>query len=580
MIGMPRILLILLCSAYSLAAWAQPHVEVEIQGISGELKTNVELYLSLEQQKNHPLLSAGRIRRLYQMSTGEIGKALQPFGYYRPKIDASLVRVDNDTWRARYSIETGPQLPLASFDFAVTGEAAEDPAFQALTRTLPLTPGHAFDHLRYEELKAELTKLAAERGYFAARFLEHKVEIDLRAYQARIILHFDSGPRYRFGAIRPTSDVLEPGLLRRYLPFARGEPYDLNQVIQLQQALSDSDYFRVVEVSPGTPDAARREVPVNILLTPRKHDKFTIGIGYGSDTGARTRLGWQVPRVNRRGHRFDTELKLSQIGYSLSSRYAIPLRNPRTDQLIFDAGVVHEETGTSTSTLRTVGASINRSRGPWREVLALNYQAERFEVAGDHGRSTLLMPGVNWSRIWGGRRLFLVLDGVRLDLGLRGANDRFLADTTFFQATGSIKAIRSLGARGRLIARGSLGSTWTRAFSQLPSSVRFFAGGSQSVRGYAYHSLGPTNAQGQVVGGRDLLVGSLEYDHRLIGNWSAALFYDRGNAIDALRDPLESGAGFGLRWQSPVGPVRVDIASARSRPGRPWRLHINIGPDL
>jgi len=77
-----------------------------------------------------------------------------------------------------------------------------------------------------------------------------------------------------------------------------------------------------------------------------------------------------------------------------------------------------------------------------------------------------------------------------------------------------------------------------------------------------------------------LLVGSLEYDHRLIGKWSAALFYDRGNAIDALRDPLESGAGFGLRWQSPVGPVRVDIASALSRPGRPWRLHINIGPDL
>ncbi len=577
---MARILLTILLSLYALTAAAQPHVQVEIRGIEGELADNVRAYLSIEQQKDHPLLSEARIRRLQQKAPAEIRAALEPFGYYRPRIEARLERLDADTWRAVYTIDKGPQIPLAAFDFRLQGEAADDPAFRALAAEPPLKPGQGLDQRRYEEFKAALSRLAAERGYFEARFTQHRLEIDLRTYQARITLHFDSGPRYRFGEVLTDQSVLDPRLLQRYVPFRRGDPYDLNRVIQLQQALNDSDYFQLVEVAPGSPDPRRREVPVELTLLPRKHQKYTLGVGYGSDTGARGRLGWEVPRVNRLGHRFDSELRISQIGYSVAGHYRIPLRDPRSDQLVFSAGEIHEETGTSSSTLRTVGGSVNHRRGAWRETLSLDYRDERFTIAEQGSRSYLLMPGVAWSRIWGKQRRFLVLDGVRLDLGLRGASGRVLSDTSFFQANGGLKLIRSLGAAGRLIARGSLGSTWTDFFQRLPSSVRFFAGGSQSVRGYAYHSLGPTNAAGQVVGGRRLIVGSLEYEHHLTGPWSAALFFDHGNAIDEPQDPLESGAGFGLRWQSPVGPMRFDLASAISRPGRPWRLHINIGPDL
>ena len=582
MLPLYKTLIFLLSYLCCISASAQPRVDVKLTGIGGELETNVRLYLSIEQQKDHPLLSAGRIRRLHQKASLEIINALQPYGYYRPQIETQLTQTngDNDYWQAIYSIEPGPQIPISAIDLDVRNDMFSDVAFHPVLANLPLRQGEGFTHMNYETAKTSLAKLAAERGYFNARFIESRVEIDLEAYEARITLHYNSGPRFRFGEVTLAQDVLEPELLARYIPFEQGDPYDLNQVIGLQQALNDSDYFRLVEVSPGEIEHGNKNVPVSVILAPRKRHKYTLGLGYGTDTGARAKLGWEMPRINRRGHRFDSELNVSQIGYSASAYYRIPVFNPRTDQLVFSAGIIHEETDTSISTIRTIGASLNRSRNKWRQALSLNYQQEQFEVADDIGESTLLMPGVSWSRIWRAKRVLLVLDGIRLDLSLRGATDKIISDTNFSQATGSIKAIRSISSRGRFIARGKLGSTWTRSFHQLPSSVRFFAGGAESVRGYAYESLGPTDADGDVEGGKHLIIGSLEYDHRIKGKWRAALFYDRGNAINATSDPLEDGAGFGIRWQSPVGPIRVDFANALSRDDRPWRLHINIGPDL
>jgi len=137
-----------------------------------------------------------------------------------------------------------------------------------------------------------------------------------------------------------------------------------------------------------------------------------------------------------------------------------------------------------------------------------------------------------------------------------------------------------LNSRNRIIAKGEYGYTSTPDFDQLPSSRRFFSGGSQSVRGYRYQSLGPTDDDGDVVGGAYLVLGSIEFEHYFNDRWGVAIFYDIGNAIDDLADDLEQGAGFGLRWKSPIGPVRIDPASAISSDGEPWRLHINIGPDL
>ena len=579
MVKTQQVLLTLVVSFFSITLFAQTNVTIEINGITKLLEENVRLYLSVEQQKGNPLLSEARLRRLHTKATQEITSALQPYGYYRPVIDTKLTLSSSDNWLATYTIDPGPPLPIAAFDFIISEEMSNDEKFLTLTQKSALKIGETFSHLQYEEFKTSLARFASERGYFNARFIEHRVEIDLDAYEARIRLNYDAERRYRFGEVHLDQDVIDAELLQRYIPFERGTPYTLNQLIELQQALNDSDYFQTVEVSPGEPQQDSDEIPIIVKLTPRKRHRFSFGLGYGTDTGARGKFDWEIPRFNKHGHRFDVSNQVSEIGYSIIANYRIPVRNPRTDQLIYSAGIAKETTDTSESTLRTVGASLKRSRGKWRETIAINYQREDFIIADDSGRSILLIPGINWSRTWGNDFVYAI-DGLRFDIDLRGATEELLSDTNFGQLQGNIKFISSLNQRNRIISRGSFGAINTETFNELPSSVRFFAGGAQSVRGYAYQSLGPLDTNGAVIGGKYLVVGSIEFEHSFKNKWGLAVFYDVGNAINSLNDDLEKGAGFGVRWKSPVGPVRVDLANALSRDGNPWRLHINIGPDL
>ena len=414
---------------------------------------------------------------------------------------------------------------------------------------------------------------------FNARFAKHRVEINLDTYDVRVDLVYEGGARYYFGDVLLKQDIINEDLLQRYIPFEKGTPYSLNQLIDLQQALNDSYYFQSVEVSPGEPGQDNNEIPISVKLTPRKPNRYTIGLGYGTDTGARAKFGWEMPRLNKRGHRFDSEANISQIGYSVIANYRVPILNPRTDQLIYTTGIVNETIDDRESTLRTLGVSLKHSRDEWRETISLNYQQEDFVVADDSGVSVLLIPGINWSRTWG-NNFIDALAGLRFDLDLRGATEELVSDTSFSQLTSNLKFITSINQRNRILTRGTLGSTWTDEFNELPTSVRFFAGGAQSVRGYSYRSLGPVDEDGEVIGGKYLLVGSIEFEHSFKSKWGIAVFYDVGNAIDNLNDELAKGAGFGFRWKSPVGPIRLDLASALSLDGNPWRIHINIGPDL
>ena len=576
---MRRIVLALLTSFFTTALLAQTNVNIEINGIDKLLEDNVRLYLSIEQQKNHPLLSEGRLHRLHKKAPQEIANALKPFGYYRPLINTKLTKSSTDQWLATYVIDPGPPLPVAAFNFTISEEMAKDEKFQTLMQKSSLHKGDVFSHLQYEEFKSSMAKLASERGYFNARFTEHRVEIDLDVYEVRIFLSYDGGHRYRFGEVHLDQNVINSELLQRYIPFERGTPYTLNQLIELQQALNDSNYFQTVEVSPGEPLDNSNEIPITVKLTPRKRHRFSFGLGFGTDTGARGKFDWEMPRINSSGHRFDSDTQISQIGYSVIANYRVPIYNPRTDQLIYSAGIFNETIDDRESTLRSIGISLKHRRKEWRETISLNYQQEDFIVADDSGRSILLIPGINWSRTWGSNFIY-VLDGVRFDIDLRGANKELFSDNDFAQLQSNIKFITSLGKHNRFITRGTLGSTWSDEFHELPSSVRFFAGGAQSVRGYSYKSLGPVDASGEVIGGKYLLVGSIEFEHMFISKWGLAVFYDVGSAIDDFNDDLEKGAGFGLRWKSPVGTIRVDMANALSRDGNPWRLHIDIGPDL
>jgi translocation and assembly module TamA len=553
-------------------------VRVTVEGVSGDPLTNVLKFLSLEQQKNHPSLSEGLLRKLHERAAAEIKKALEPFGYYSPKVQGKLVREDS-TWVATYVIDPGERVKVTDIDITIEGPGAPDGEFKKLIDTFPIKEGDPLDHEQYERGKSALQESALSRGYLDARFMTSRVSVYPDRAAATITLHLVTGPRYRFGDVTFEQDVFSPEFLNRFVRFERGDPLTLPGVLELQNALRNSDYFSEIDVRYRKDLAEDLEIPVTVSLTPRKRNAYTFGIGYGTDTGVRGVLEWENRRINPRGHRMRAALRLSEVKSSLSTRYTVPLSSPSTDYRAYTAGWFREDTDTSESETFLVGISYNHTFRRWRRTLSVNYEREDFTVGSDSGQSDLLIPGASWTYTKADDRIYTTR-GRRLLIEVKGAYEDLFSDTTFIQLLVQPKLIYGVGGFGRFILRGEGGTTLADNFSDLPASHRFFAGGDLSVRGYGYETLGPVDENGDVIGGDHILVGSIEYEQKLYKKWSAAIFYDVGNAIHKLSDPYSEGAGFGIRWASPVGLIRVDLAFALSKPGEPLKLHLTIGPDL
>ncbi|HHM06530.1 MAG TPA: outer membrane protein assembly factor [Gammaproteobacteria bacterium] len=554
-------------------------LKVDVSGVSGELLDNVMAYLRLARQQDDPALTEARLRRLHQAAPDEIKKALEPFGYYHTTVTASL-KEKKGRWRARYTIDPGPRMTLATVDVQLSGPGENDPVFQQTLTTLPLAPGAPLDHRDYEKSKARLESVAAEHGYFDFRFTRHELRIDRETNRAAAVLYGVTGPRYRFGPLRLHQDILEPGLLERLAAFKVGKPYSTTALLELQSTLLDSDYFANVDIQPRRADAAGERIPIDVTLTPRPRHRYSAGLGYGTDTGPRGRLGYENRRVNRQGHRFNAAYEASAIRNSLILRYSWPIRDPRTDEIALSSRWLDDHPDTSTSESYALDLSRTVSRGnKWLETAHLTYQSENYTVGGSQGDSVLLIPGIGWSKIKADRRIH-PRRGWRLLFDVRGAHDAVLSDTRFLQLRGQAKFIRPLLGPDRLLLRGEAGWTRHAGRNALPASVRFFTGGDQSVRGFAYNSLSPKDASGRATGGEQMLVGSVEYEVDLAPKWALATFFDTGNAMDNWQASLKKSVGIGLRWRSPIGPVRLDIAWAVSEPNAPQRLHLNMGPDL
>ena len=560
------------------SAYAAINVNVSVEGVEGDIEKNVFAFLSIEQLKEHQDLTEVLLKKLHKKAPDEIRKALQPFGYYRPDIQAELV-LEGSIWNAIYKITPGDPVIIDNVEISITGEGRDHKSFRRLIENIPVHKGGILNHQQYEETKRLLLDTAMNFGFLNPEMVKSRIEVHTEKGAADVFLDFDTGPQFHFGDVTFIQDVFSQEFLARFVPFSKGEPYAVSMILNLQKALTNSDYFESVEVMPRIEQAEGLEVPIEVKLIPQKRNKYKFGLGYGTDTGFRGSVVWEITRINKDGHRFGLALKASEINSGITGRYTIPLRDPRTDRLAFTGGISREDTDTSESEKIFAGAQFDHLRYGWKESMYLNFEEEDFDVASDEGRTTLLMPGISWTKIWADNPVN-TKKGLRIYLDIHGANEGLVSDTSFLQFQSQIKYIRGLWAGSRIIMRGEAGTSIMSEFSELPPSVRFFAGGDNSVRGYDYESLGPKDENGDVAGGRHLLAGSIEYEHKIIGNWSAALFYDAGNAIDSISDPIESGAGFGIRWKSPVGPVRIDLAFPLSESQKDWRIHLVVGPDL
>ena len=564
--------------AFGLIATVAPaSAELVLSGTNDAQAANIRLLSQLDELECDaaPWLIRFRFERL----NAEIARALEGLGFYSATWDTSL-RFDETCWRAVADIAPGPPLLLREFSYRVAGEAAADPALGALAEGSALVPDAPFDHAAYGRLKRQVTALAAERGYFDGVFRRAAIDVYRDLNVADVELDFDSGARYHFGALNIEQSLLDEELVRRYTRWTQGEPYSAGALAALSDRLQSSGYFNQVIVEPLVPESYG---PVNVVarLEGSGRATYSVGAGYSTDVGPRLRVGYEDRRVNSRGHQLSGDLIASPVVSELSATYRQPLADPTVEWLSYTVGIRGEDTDTAEADSLTAGIRrIRRLGRGWLRTDSLELIVSDYTVGSVEDRARLVMPGTAISR----ERSDDPINpsrGYRLTLAVRGTARAIGANTRFLQVTADGKWITSIGEHYRLIARTSLGLTAERNFEELPPSVRFFAGGNESVRGFAFETLGPTNADGVVVGGTQLAVASLEVDRHIAGNLALAAFVDAGNAFDGSDIDARVAAGLGIKWRSPVGPLRFYVASPlNDDDARDVRIHVSLGPDL
>lgn len=554
------------------------HGSVTFSGLDDQLDRNAQALVALASVPCDA--PKWRVERLYRDADRQLRDALEALGYYRFVVDKSLSFENADCWHAGFDVELRAPVLIRDVTVTIDGEAHDDTAITASAAAERPVAGSVLNHNHYESYKRSILSRLATRGYFDAELVAARVTVDEQLQNADILIHIDSGARYHFGDVRFSDGILTAKLLAGFVKFRYGDAYDAAAISSLFESLNGSGYFSSVSITAEPVDGYGQYVPVYVTLKPAKRRVYSAGIGFATDTGVQGRLGYTNRRRNDRGHQFDARMYLSQVDSELSGTYRWPRGRPDAEWVSAYGGFQRKRTDTSRSDKTTVGLRVARNRTEnWLETPYIDFSSEDFLVADRVDTSRLLTPGIKWASTVG-RDLRRMTSGRHLSLDLRGAHDSLLSDTTFFQAILSAKWITPLGKSSRLLARTDLGATATQSFAQLPATVRFFAGGDTSVRGYGFETIGPVDADGQVTGGKNLVTLSLEADRLIAGNWALAVFADTGSAFNDTDVDFKTGVGLGVHWYSPVGPIRFDIGHPLDDSEKNFRLHITFGPDL
>ncbi|ANF81898.1 hypothetical protein A3K93_06630 [Acinetobacter sp. NCu2D-2] len=370
------------------------------------------------------------------------------------------------------------------------------------------------------------------------------------------------------------------------------------RTLQDEQQVKDSEQERLKKQA-----RENKEIPVIVTLNADRLNSAEVGVGYGTDTGARLRGQYRRAIVNKRGHSFDANLEVSQIRQSIDARYNIPYHHPLNKYISLVGGYEREEReGVAQGNGLTIESAvlgadrvIKNPRGNWQHTYGVRYRLDRlnqdgwayvedipdaFLMSGNDNQQSLLF-GYEISRTDSDKRVNPT-KGFKQTYKVEVGSENLLTDVNMAIANAGWRFIYSLGdnADHQFVGRADLGYIFTDDFTKVPYNLRYFTGGDQSIRGFDYKSLSP-EIDGFKIGGQALGIGSLEYNYQFKQGWRAAVFADAGNAYDKnFSNPTAYGAGIGIRWASPIGPIRIDVASGLSDDNKPIRLHFFIGSQL
>ncbi len=565
------ILIFTVLCLFSCSVLASPIVSsITVKTDNDGLKRNVELYLNeLKQQSFSPSI----IKKAKTLTQN----ALKPFGYYLPTID---VKAEDDGGQVHLvvNVDAKTVTQISQLDIQVFGDAAKQKEINDQIAKLNLAVGQTLNHSAYEKAKSQISSVLFEYGYFDTKWLMHTIEVRRGTYSAVIRLHVDSGIRYKFGPVVLDKEIKAYELVHRLNPMVVGNPYDNNTVTDFNIQLSNMPYFRSVRVYPDIINRENGEISVIVQLLHKPENSFEVGGGVSTDdNGLKLRFKWTKPWISENGHYLETNIEASQVDPQARISYTIPVNDPNNDVWRFGAGYIYDDNKLSRkATVQAQRQWLTESN--WIRTAFLKYEIENYEIDSTHYHSNMVLPGISYARkrTLGGTTPYW---GEQLLISTEFASESLASDTDLVKVQLLGQRLTTFAERHMLFGRINIGAIITDDINDVPISMRFFAGGDKSIRGYRYESVAP-KINDQVVGGQYLATTSAEYNYRFLPNWRAALFIDAGTATNDFEDKIQVGTGLGLRWLTPIGPVRIDYAFAVTDDTRTGRFSITIGPEI
>lgn len=579
---MPRLSLygiaVLLVAATSLQAAT---LKLQLEGLSGELQNNVRIRLATITSEE---ISADN--RFQARLSDEIKQSLRALGYYQPQISFPVTpeQALASGVPVRVQVNAGEPIKIGDSTIIVRGEGAQDPQYQQWVAKGRPKIGSVLNHGDYESFKSGFANIAIQKGYFDGSFLKNQLGVAPSRYQAFWDLDYDSGKRYKFGTVTFSGSQIRQEYLDKLIPFTPGQYYHSRDLAELNRRLSATGWFSAVVAAPEFANAQQTKVlPINAGVRPAIKNSLETGIGYSTDVGPRLKTTWKRPWVNEYGHSMAASAYLSQPEQQLDFSYKVPLlKNPLEQYYQFTGSLKRTDLNDTKADSTKLGVSRywDNSSG-WQKALNLNWSLDHYTQGNFTNTTMLLYPGASISRTrsrgglmptWGDTQRYTV------DV----SDTTWGSDIDFVILQAQNVWIRSLADKHRFVVRGNLGWMDTNNFNKVPPDLRFFAGGDRSIRGYKYKKISPRDSDGKLTGASKLATGSVEYQYNVTGKWWGAVFVDSGEAVNNFsKDDLKTGAGVGVRWASPVGPIKLDIARPiGDSDTHGIQFYIGLGPEL
>nr|WP_304364017.1 autotransporter assembly complex family protein [Gilliamella apicola] len=549
-------------------------MKLSIKGLTGELADNVEARTSLITPDK--VSDTPNFKRYFE---SEAQKALRALGYYSPtfKYNAQNPKV------LIVSISPGDPVLVEQLNVNITGDGQKDPDFEYLiTNNLPKI-GDVLNHGIYESFKKSLQNLSLKKGYFDANMPKHQLAVLMSKHQAFWNIDYTTGRRYRLGKVTFHNAKIRDDYLANIVPFKEGEEYTAEQLSLLNRRLTSTNWFNSVVVVPDFPHVTEDKVlPIDVETSPRKKNNMDLGLGFSTDNGVHGKIGWNKPWINSRGQSFQSNLSLSSPEQMVTMSYKIPLKkSPLEQYYTIQGGYKKIDNNDTYSRSYTFGALRNWDNFyGWQTALGFNVLQDDFTQGDASFKTFLYYPSLSLSRIRSDGEL-LAMWGDSQRYSVEAAGKELGSDINFVRFQAQQTWIRSLKKSHRFIARGNFGIIQANNFDRVPPSFRFFAGGERSIRGYSYQSISPKDKKDKLKGASKLITGSLEYQYNLSGSWWGAAFVDTGEAIDKVdKTKFYTGTGLGIRWASPVGTIKMDLATPLNKDTGSIHLYIGLGSEL